>query len=52
MFKEALIMAINPSSDVFDRYADIFRSSNPFEIYFSMLKANNTLGFVIAGGTH
>ena len=50
MFKEALIMAINPSSDVFDRYADIFRSSNPFEIAVSMLKANNTLGFVIAGG--
>ena len=50
MAKDALIMAINPSSDVFDRYVDIFHSSNPFEIYFSMLKANNTLGFVIAGG--
>ena len=50
MAKDALIMAINPSSDVFDRYVDIFHSSNPFEIYFSMLKANNTLGLVIAGG--
>lgn len=50
MAKDALIMAINPSSDVFDRYADIFRSSNPVEIAVSMLKANNTLGLVIAGG--
>lgn len=50
MFKDALIMAINPSSDIFDRYVDIFHSSNPFEIAVSMLKANNTLGFVIAGG--
>ena len=50
MFKDALIMAINPSSDVFDRYVDIFHSSNPFEIAVSMLKANNTFGLVIAGG--
>lgn len=41
-------MPIDP--DVRERYADCFNSSNPFEIYVSMLKANNMLGLVIAGG--
>ena len=49
MAKDALIMAIYPSSKVLERYADCFRSSNPVEIAVSMLKANNTFGLVIAG---
>ena len=51
MVKDALIIAINPSSNVLDRYKDAFNSSsNPLEIAVSMLKANNTLGLFIAGG--